>query len=175
VDEPLLAVLEDWLKRSLGTSDALSRADQHQFISDVLALVCDEWVDDLCQLAGQFLQRCAPLLAQPVALNPTFAGSRDVGGADADLIVSGCLLEIKTTVQSAIDAQWIRQLIGYVLLDYEDSYGINAVGFYLPRHGVRRSWPLQECLDALTGDTAASLATLRSEFRAVCTKPATLR
>jgi hypothetical protein len=127
----------------------------------------------------RFLQRGGPLLAQLVTLNPTFVANRDVGGADADLIVNDCLLEIKTTVQSAIDTQWIRQLIGYVLLDYDDAHGITAgitaVGFYLPRHGVLRSWPLQECLAALTGDTAASLSSLRSEFRVVCCKVKTVK
>jgi hypothetical protein len=169
-DEPLLAILEDWLKRGLETSDALSRADQRQFISDVLALVRDEWVEDLCQLSARFLERCGPLLSRPVVLNPTFAGSRDVGGADADLIVDRCLLEIKTTKQSAIDARWIHQLLGYVLLDYDDTYEINSLGFYLVRHGVLRRWPLQECFETLTGDATASLPALRSEFGAVCGK-----
>jgi hypothetical protein len=69
----------------------------------------------------------------------------------------------------------LRQLIGCVLLGYDDQYGINAVGFYLPRHGVLRSWPLQECLEALRGDTAALLPSPRSEFRAVCGKARTVR
>jgi hypothetical protein len=45
----------------------------------------------------------------------------------------------------------------------------------LPRQGVLRGWPVQECLEALQGDTAASLSTLRSESRALCGKPGTLR
>jgi hypothetical protein len=169
-DEHLLAIVEKWMNWALEASDALSVTGQQRFVTEILALVRDELVADLCQLSGRFLESCGPLLSRPAVLNPTFAGSRDVGGADADLIVDRCLLEIKTTKQSAIDARWIHQLLGYVVLDYDDAYAIDSLGFYLARHGVLRSWPLQECLETLTGTTDASLPVLRSEFRAVCMK-----
>lgn len=35
---------------------------------------------------------------EPRILNPLFAGSGEIGGADADLIAAGCLIDVKTTV-----------------------------------------------------------------------------
>jgi hypothetical protein len=167
-DEHLLVILDQQMDRAMSVNATVLPEERGRFVSEILALARDEWVDDLCQLSRQFLERCGSLLPQPTVLNPTFAGSADVGGADADLIVDRCLLEIKTTVRSAIEARWLHQLLGYVLLDYDDTYGINSLGFYLVRHGVLRRWLLQDVLEALTGDTVASLPALRSEFRAVC-------
>ena len=57
----------------------------------------DVAVADLCALSWAFHDRFADLLGRRAAFNPSFAGSRDVGGADADLILDGCLIDIKTT------------------------------------------------------------------------------
>ncbi len=58
----------------------------------------DRAVGDLVGLTRLFRERRADLLAAtPLVLNPTFAGSGQVGGADADLIASGCLLDIKVS------------------------------------------------------------------------------
>jgi hypothetical protein len=104
------------------------------------------------------------LLKEPFILNPTFAGSVDVGGADADLIVDGCLLEIKTSTQNALDSAWLRQLAGYALLDYADEYAIQSVGIYMARHGVLLNWPLDEYIRLLTGDENVSMTSLRQEL-----------
>lgn len=103
-----------------------------------------------------------------MVLNPTFAGSTDVGGADADLIVDGCLLEIKTTKAMSLDAEWLRQLFGYLLLDYYDRYAIRTVGVYLARHGEMLTWQVDDFLRDLTRDATIKLADLRDEFRALC-------
>ena len=133
-----------------------------------LAQVPQAVVSDLVRLARLFFQRHRDLLAKPVILNPTFAGSTDVGGADADLIIDGCLLELKCSKHETLSPVWLRQLAGYVLLDYADALHIRSVGIYMVRHGVLLSWPLDEFLAALSGDQAIDLAQLRSEFRDVC-------
>jgi hypothetical protein len=48
---------------------------------------------------------------------PVFAGSGDVGGADADLLIDGLLIDVKTTVDAnKVPTQAnIWQLAGYVL------------------------------------------------------------
>ncbi len=66
-------------------------------VEELLACAPHLCVDDIVQLAGLFLQQQAALLNGAFTLNPHFAGSGDVGGADADLIVDGCLFEFKTT------------------------------------------------------------------------------
>ncbi len=102
---------------------------------ELLAKVNDAWVDDICQISQHFYERCAHLLARPAILNPTFAGSSLVGGADADLIADGCLIEIKTSKDSRIRPEWIHQLVGYLLLDDDDRRAIRTVGIYMSRQG----------------------------------------
>ena len=67
-------------------------------VDELLSIPEDAWVDDLCALSFLFYDKYSHLLSLPFTLNPTFVGSDDVGGADADLIVNGCLIDIKTTI-----------------------------------------------------------------------------
>jgi hypothetical protein len=85
--------------------------------------------------------------------------------------VDGCLLELKASIQPGIDPLWLRQLAGYVLLDYDDEHHIDSVGFYMVRQGALLHWPLDEFLRTLTGDLSISFADLRREFHALCIAP----
>ena len=135
--------------------------------SQLLDLVEDHWIDDLRNLSWLFYDRCRFLLKLPATLNPTFAGSADVGGADADLILDGTLLEIKTTVKSEINRDWIWQLLGYTLLDYDNAHAIDAIGIYMARQGLLFKWDLTEALSALSGQGTPDLEDLRARFRAM--------
>ena len=97
---------------------------------------------------------------------PRFAGSASVDGADADLIVEGCLYEVKTTKaprEKLVGA--FRQLLGYVLLDWSHDHGLERAGFYFARQGKGMSWPLGEIVRQTTGEADATLAGLRDDFR----------
>ena len=136
----------------------------------LLSIPTDEWVDDLCNMSRLFCERCEGLLSETVILNPTFEGSRDVGGADADMIVGSCLIDIKATVNARIERNWLYQLLGYVLLDYGDQYQIDSVGVYLARQGILIRWPLRPLIGGLTGrlmHRPEYLQELRGFFRAV--------
>lgn len=133
-------------------------------VDQLLASIPSDWIDDLALLTEAFLANFSHLLRRPAVLNPTFTLSAAVGGADADLIADGMLIEIKTTVNPRIDAVWIRQLVGYVLLDADDSYRLAAIGLYLTRQGRLVSWPLDEALDHLCGPSRPSLPELRAGF-----------
>jgi hypothetical protein len=94
---------------------------------------------------------------------PTFAGSGDVGGADADLVVDGRLVEVKSlTRPGSLSERTIRQLAGYVLLDYDDVYALREVCLYQARIGWLVSWSVSEFFSLL--GARDSLARLRSEF-----------
>jgi len=87
------------------------------------------------------------------ALNPTFGdGSRLVGGADADLIVDGRLVELKVVKNAKLDINYIRQLVGYAVLAQEfgvDGIGdvdIDQLGVWFARSGELVTWHLDECL-----------------------------
>ena len=77
--------------------------------------------------ANDILASPCPLAGKPATLHPVFAGARNVGGADGDLIVDGCLWDIKTTTQKA-QGKWLFQLLGYDLLDNDDDrFGLPSV------------------------------------------------
>lgn len=172
VDEELLCrhcyvlALFEQVFRALPTNSPLF-ADGLVSVSDLLSIADDASVDDLCQMSWLFHERAGDLLGRPFVLNPTFAGSVDIGGADADLIVDGCLIDIKATVSAEMPAfkTWVHQLLGYVLLDYSDQYAINAVGFYLARQGLLLRWPISELLTAMADGRVPPLDQLRSQFK----------
>jgi hypothetical protein len=125
-------------------------------------------LQDLHDLSNRFYQRWQSAFAKPVTLNPTFAGSTLVGGADADIIVEGTLIELKTSRQARpFDRDHLWQILGYVLLDFEDVHNIHTIGFDFVRHNVTRSWRVEE----LTGILAGShhpIAEWRRKMEEVC-------
>lgn len=67
--------------------------------------------------------------------NPTFAGSADVGGADADWMLGDILYECKSSWKRRPFVHgMLHQVVAYAMLDYEDWMGIRSVGVYFPRH-----------------------------------------
>ncbi len=95
--------------------------------------------------------------------NPGFAGSELVGGADADWVIGESLIDCKVygalTVPKLRD--FVRQLLGYVMLDSDDSLGIRQVGIWLPRQRMTPSWSLVRLLG---GDPEELLPSLRQGF-----------
>ncbi len=137
-------------------------------VEELLALPQKLWLEDLTQLFRLFYQRYHTLLSLPHLLNPTFPGSHDVGGADADLVIDGCLIDIKTSISSQVKAEYLYQLAGYLLLDDDDHLHLNALGIYMARQGFSVTWPIAEFLHQLTGDDRVTLASLRQTFRVIC-------
>jgi len=139
-------------------------------LTELLALPKQAWLDDLRELAWAFDRRARDedWAGRTAMLNPTFVGSRDLLGADADLIVEGCLVEIKTTIQRRVRDNWIDQLLGYVLLDYEDQFQINEVAIYLARQQTTLRWPIGLLLGPATTE---KLNALRREFRDLLRTP----
>ncbi|MGI8483638.1 MAG: hypothetical protein ACR2OU_05190 [Thermomicrobiales bacterium] len=133
---------------------------------DVLSISEQAWVNDLCNMSWGFYDNFNKLLTQKAILNPLFAGSKDIGGADGDLILDNCLLEIKATIHPERPSpDWLYQLLGYVLLDYDDFYNLDSVGIYLARQSKLVQWRLNEFLNAMSEDKCSGLAELRAEFK----------
>lgn len=109
----------------------------------------------------------APFRALPrplIKCGPTFAGSTDIGGADADFIIDGLLLDCKaTTTPTRLGSTEVGQLAGYLLLDYDNHYRITHMGLYLSRQGTVIAWPAPEFL-RLAG-TREPLPQLRGRLR----------
>jgi hypothetical protein len=95
--------------------------------------------------------------------NPSFLGSAIVGGADADWVIGDLLVELKT--REEITSPWLRdtlfQLLGYTLLDLDDSLGVRRVGILLPRQPFFAVWTLD---DLLHEDADEVLPRLRGDF-----------
>jgi len=140
-------------------------ANEYVSFTDLLAIAEPHWVEDLCNISLLFHQRFRNLLSLPATLNPAFEGSRDVGGADADIIVDGCLIDIKATINPRIEPLWLYQVMGYVLLDYSNDHAIDAVGLYLARQGVLIRVPLPDFISELRG-SPAPVTEVRERFRA---------
>jgi hypothetical protein len=83
-------------------------------------------------------------------LNPTFGdASHEVGGADADFIIDGCLVDIKTTKSAKFTRNQFNQLIGYYILhdiggiDGDYSLTITTLGVYYSRYGELCTFPVE--------------------------------
>jgi len=87
--------------------------------------------------------------ASMISANPHFgAGSTLVNGADADIVIDGTLIDVKTTKYLKLSYEYLYQLFGYYILSiHDDIYtenqdecfrhesGIERIGIYFSRHG----------------------------------------
>jgi hypothetical protein len=101
------------------------------------------------------------VLGGPVTVAPLFVQH----WAEGDLVLGGTLVEVKVAKQPLpLRDEWLNQLLGYVLLDRGDWYGLRQVAVFLGRQARLVAWPLPELLPSLTGDPLVTLAELRAEF-----------
>lgn len=147
-------------------------------LEDLLALAGDAEVADLLALTEAARQNLLPAVAArsgPPQLGPTFAGSLDVGGADADFIVGGLLVEVKVQLgdktrdgrrRCSLGQRTMFELLGYLLLDHDDAYQLDTLGVYAARWRYLAMWPVEELLGTLAGHPV-DLARERAEFAAL--------
>jgi hypothetical protein len=140
-------------------------------LDDLMAAVPGYAVEDVgrqLELAEEPFAPFRALAAESRVCGPTFQGSEDIGGADADFILGGLLLDCKATIQPRrLGRDEIYQLAAYLLLDYDDEYGIDRVGLYLSRQGALIVWSVEELLRLLgaTGGVTDLRGRLRDHLR----------
>ena len=166
----VLAVLEQVVRAGLETTSPLATG-KFRGVNALLSLAEPLWLDDMRRLSWRFYDGFSHLLELPHILNPIFDGSHDVGGADADLIVDGTLIDIKTSVKPVINADYIWQLLGYTLLDYSDRYHIDSIGLYMSRQGILFKWDLAAAIADLCPGHPLSIAELRAKFQELIDAP----
>lgn len=144
-------------------------------LADLLARVPDRLVDQVNQLGwvadDAFLPRVE---GQTVCYNPTLGYG--ALAADADLVVGETLWELKTTqgtktragYRFAVTPELVRQLLGYVLLDQEDTLGVKNVGVYAARYGLPWTIPVDRLI-RISGDVADDLPARRRAFDSLIT------
>jgi hypothetical protein len=134
----------------------LAAASPGTTLSDLVTAVPGYVVEDIgrqMNLAEKPFRPFRALPPQAVTCGPVFTGSSDIGGADADFILGGLLLDCKaTTMPGELGRDEINQLAGYLLLDYHDEFSINQVGLYLSRQGAMITWTVTEFLRLLGAD-----------------------
>jgi hypothetical protein len=98
-------------------------------------------------------------------IGPTFMQSGPLGGADADLIYDGTLLDLKSTSTPRVLGRIeLWQLLGYLFADTDDAYRIRQVGFGALRRRRSILWPSQELIDLLAGRPSPPVEHWRREF-----------
>lgn len=145
----------------------LSDATVGTRLTDLTAAVPAYVLDDIKRQLHLSAEPLAPFRALPAPAKicgPVFAGSADIGGADADFVLGGLLLDCKAAKNPRkLGRDEIHQLVGYLLLDYDDALGINQVGLHLSRQGGLVTWRADDFLKLL-GSTL-TLPDLRAAFR----------
>lgn len=156
----------DWIGRGgPGRFSALDRMMRigTKPITRMLSYVDKTVVSDVANLSALFREQHAQLLRnfRKATIGGTLSGSEDVGGADFDLLVDGCLIDIKTTLTPQIKTEHLRQLVGYWLLDYDDSLRIRWAAICLLRHGHTQHFDIRRDL----APTSLPIEEIREAFR----------
>ncbi|MEU5529301.1 hypothetical protein ABZ744_20415 [Micromonospora chersina] len=168
-----LALLVELYRAPVVDGSRLMRLDADSRAADLLALANDDEVADLIAMRDLAVERLLPALPSgPVSSGSTFEGSSDLN-ADADLITGGVLVDFKSgqggrprqdgSRAATLARADLDQLLGYVLLDYSDSFTLHTVAIYAVRFGHYTAWPLTDLCSRMAGRTV-DLAVLRHEF-----------
>jgi hypothetical protein len=148
---------------ALAIRDLIRDADQTLGGYDA-ALVHADDLTDIAVAGPAIASDLWDLRTTTLHLGPSFALSRALNGADADLISDGTLLDLKASAsRSPVDRTVVWQLVGYALADLANSYSISHVGVCALRWRTRCTWALPSLVSELAGE-AASVAALRDEF-----------
>ena len=165
----VLSLFEQLYRSNASYQDSpLLKPAPKQSVDELLEIPEDAEIDDLCAMSWLFYDRHHDRLSLPSVLNPTFTRCGAVSESDADLIVDGCLVDIKASTKPEIKPLMLWQLAGYLLLDYNDKYNIHSVGIYMARQGELFQWPIADFLHRLIGENTIFLVQLRQEFRTLC-------
>ncbi|SDN11400.1 hypothetical protein SAMN04488074_1357 [Lentzea albidocapillata subsp. violacea] len=101
-------------------------------------------------------------LGDKVIVAPEMANGYGV----VDLVIGRTLVDVKLAIEPTDDdvAAWLRQLLGYVLLDRFDTFRFDAVAIYCGWRGQVLTWPLSTLLRSAASGPAPTLANLRADF-----------
>ena len=107
----------------------------------------EDLVTQVCNLSLIFDLFLRTRQWEKAILNPTFDDlSKIVGGADADLIIDGVLIDIKTKNKLSYNGDDTAQLLGYAAMAQKVGMTVKKVGIYYARFGVFTSFALDNPL-----------------------------
>lgn len=166
------------LSRFVTLRDGSFRVVAHVTADDLLWLAPAQAIEELHAIREVMEEALLPRLrARPGswALGPVFAGSGLMGGADADLIAAGLLVELKTTLgrkrsdggrTCTVDKLELFQVLAYGLLDLDDNYRLDELALFNARYGYLTTWPLEALVQEMSSG-ALDIHVGRAEFGTV--------
>lgn len=86
----------------------------------------------------------------------------------ADLVVGSTLVEVKLVAEPTTDdlQTWLKQLLGYVLLDRHNALRLDAIAVYCGWNAALLTYQLPELLATTSPGPIPDLTTLRADFHA---------
>ena len=145
----------------------LERFQGHRASADeLLGLASPAALGQLAAFREVFAVTLLPQLARRPGrwvLGPGFTGSALIK-SDADLIAAGLLLDLKTDSKLSLGVTTVFQVIGYVLLDFDDAYQLTEAGTFSARYAYLATWDIGALFDELAVQNV-SLPSVRQEFR----------
>ena len=131
--------------------------------NQLLASIPGAQVSDITQMAEKLRFAFSDRMPGRVVSNPAFTRPELNIGADGDIVLDDCLVDIKTTTSAKVSRVMLHQVVCYALLDKDNLYGIRKVGLYMARQGALIAWPLPELLMLLGGNNT-NISSLRRMF-----------
>lgn len=164
----LLATIEQYGRASLSSRQVEYLWPRRKWkLERLLADVDLRIAGDLAALSRAFLETAVDIVASPgVIAGGSPVGAPHVGGADFDFVADGTLYEVKaTTNPGRVAIEALRQLIGYLLLDWDDEFRIRRLGLILPRQRIKIVYDVAELLGG------KDLGEMRDRMRVLVTEP----
>ena len=138
----------------------------HASASELLDLASPTALGQLAAFREVFASTLLPQLAHRTGrwvLGAEFTGSALIK-SDADVIAEGLLLDLKTDSKLSLGVTTMFQVIGYVLLDFDDAYQLTEAGTFSARYAYLATWDIGTLFDELAGHSV-NLPSIRREFR----------
>ena len=170
-----LGMLDHWFRSGPKANERMYPIAPTDDLNKITRHLRPEWIEDVMNLRTQFL---GSLPSGPTGKNiylPCFAGSKDVGGADADWITGQTLIDCKATINPMMNASELRphiwQLLGYAGLDWDNEFDLRDLGLYMARQGTWVIWNGDDLCGQASGGAVNSLEELRELTEEVLTGP----
>ncbi len=161
-----MGMMDHWCRSGHDWGGHLQAVGKTNTLVSILGQQRPEWVQDLMILRTRFIESLTNGPAGKWGYFPTFVGGTLVGGADADWIVGGTLIDCKATIKPLVAAsvirQYIWQLLGYAALDWNNHLGIEELGLYMARQGAWVIWNGDELCRLASDGQIGSLTELRT-------------
>lgn len=161
----LLALYEECWRGGLRPDHPLVVLGPHPSWDHLTSVFPDRLlVDDLTALCRLTAKAAPDILQGPAICNPEF--NAPGLNADGDLVIDGCLWEIKTSARPGFDRKVLFQLLAYCLLDRSDRFNLGEVALFRVRFGAVQRWSLLPLLEQLA-DRPIDLKQLREDFAGI--------